>query len=392
MDLYILNIFELLIVGILVALAIRQLSFAYTVALVLVGLAMALPQSIEVELRYDLILALSIPPLIFDAARRINLGELRQDLIRVLVLALPGVILTILIVGGALTLFTPLAGPVAFMFGALISTTDPFALSALFRNMGVSKRLVVLVDSESLLNNGTAIVVFNLVITSVLTGQFQLLNNLGAFIRVVVGGVAVGLVLGWSISKLVRWGNDNLIETALTTLLPFGSYLLAEHLHLSGVLAVIVAGLVNGNLRPQGTISRPWEFLAFVANSLIFLLMGLQVSLPTLLGASQAVLWAILAVIGARALVVYGLNGLMQHLTDPIPMSWLHIWNWGGLRGAIAMALVLSLPQEFDKSRELLNLMVFGVVLFTVLVQSTTLRAFLRWRGLETSLPEQMES
>jgi monovalent cation:H+ antiporter, CPA1 family len=392
MDRYLLNVFELLIVGILVALAIRQLSFAYTVALVLVGLAMALPQSFEVELRYDLILALSIPSLVFDAARRINLGDLRQDLIRVLVLALPGVILTTLIAAGTLAFFTPLTLPAALVFGALISTTDPFAVGPLLRNFGVPKRLAVLVNGESLLNNGIAIIVFNLAVTTVLTGQFHLLNNLGEFIRVFAGGVAVGLVLGWSISKLVAWGNDNLMEVVLTTLLPFVSYLLAERLQVSGVLAVIIAGLINGTLRAESTSSRPWEFLAFVANSLIFLLMGLQISLPALFGASQAVLWAIVAVILARALVLYGLNGLLQRSADLIPTNWLHVWNWGGLRGAIGMALVLSLPPEFTEYGELLKIMVFGVVLFTVLIQSTTLRALLRWFGVVTQSPEPMES
>jgi len=382
---------ELLLIGTFVALALRQLNLPYTVALVLVGLAVALPQSIEVNLTPELILALAIPPLVFEAARRINWDELRRNLTRVLALALPGVILTTVIVGGILNLFTPLALPVAFVFGALISTTDPFAVGALLRNMGVSRRLAVLVDGESLFNNGTAMIVCNLAVTSVLTGQFQLLNNLAEFIRVLVGGVVVGLVLGWLISKLVQWGNDDLMETAFTILLAFGSYLVAERLHFSGVLAVIAAGLINGKLRPQGAINGFWEYLAFLANSLIFLLMGLEVNVPALFEAWQPVLWAILAVLVARALAVYGLNGLLQHMTERVPMSWLHAWNWGGLRGAIGMALVLSLPQEFSEYRELMILMVFGVVLFSLLVQSASLHELLRWLGLENGTPDQVE-
>ena len=394
MERFLLNetiIVALLLIGTFVAMALQHVNFPYLVAIVLVGLAMMMPRSSEIDLRPELLLALFIPPLLFGTARQIDLGALRGNLIRVLVLALPGIVLITLIVGGMLTLFTPLALPTAFVFGALISTTDPFALGALLRNSGVSDRLASLINSESLLNNVTAIVVFNLAIATVLTGQFHFLNSLGEFIRVLVGGVAVGLICGWSISKLVAWGNDNLMETALTTLLPFVSYLLAERLQLSGALAVIVAGLVNGNISPQGTISRPWEFLAFVANSLIFLLMGLEFRLPALLGAWQPVLWGIITIILARALVVYGLNGLVRHNADGLPMNWLHIWNWGGLHGAIGMLLALSLPREFGESRDLMTFMVFGVVLFSVLIQSTTLKALLHWLGPVTNLEEQLE-
>lgn len=279
----------------------------------------------------------------------------------------------------------------AFVFGALISTTDPFGVSALLRNLGVPQRLAVLVDGESLLSNGTAIVVFNIAVISVLTDHFQFLNSLAEFVLGLVGGVAVGLVLGWLASKLVEWAKDDLMETVLTTLLAFGSYLVAERMHVSGVLAVIAAGLINGHLRPQGTIKGLWEFLAFLTNSLIFLLIGLEVNVPALLAAWQPVLWAIFAVFVARALVVYGLNGLMQHIADRLPTNWLHVWNWAGLRGAIGMALVLSLPQEFNEYRELMILMVFGVVLFSLLVQSVTLQALLRWLVLETYSPEQLE-
>ena len=385
-------IVELLLIGIFVAFALQRLIFPYLVALVLLGLTMGLPQPIEVDFPSELILALSLPPLLFGTAREIDWGELRGNLTRILVLALPGVILTIFIVGGTLTLFTPLALPMALVFGALITTTDPFAVSALLRNSEMSKRLAVLINSENLLNTSIALVVFNLATTSVLREQFQFLNNLGEFIRVLIGGLAVGLILGWSISKLIQWGNDILMETVLTTLLPFVSYLLAEHLHVSGALAVVAAGLINGTLRSQSTISQPWEFLAVVANSLIFLFMGLQINLSALLGPSQFVLSAIVAVIMSRALVVYGLNGVLQHSTDRIPTSWLHVWNWIGLRGAIGLALVLSLPQEFNESRELLKTMGFGVVLFTVLVQSTTMQTFLHWLGPVTQPPEQIES
>ncbi len=391
-------IIELLLVVVVVALIVRRLNVPYTVALVLVGLVLTLQHSITADLTPELILTLFVPPLVFEAALNINLEELRRNLPAILVLAVPGVILTTLIVGGILSLVTPLALPVAMVFGALISATDPVAVVAMFRTLGVSKRLAVLVESESLLNDGTAIVVFNLALAVALSGRFNLLQSLGDFIFVSAGGTVVGLVLGWLVARLIDRVDDYLIETTLTTLLAFGAYLLAEQFHFSGVLAVVAAGLINGNLGSQGmspttriVINNFWEYVAFLANSLIFLLIGLKMNLPALLSAWQPVVWAIFAVVIARAVVVYGFGGIMYRFTDRIPTRWLHVLNWGGLRGAIALALVLSLPVELGVDRELLKLMAFGVVLFTLLVQSTTMSSLLKRLGLVTRLPEQIE-
>lgn len=391
-------IIELLLVVVVVALFVRRLKIPYTVALVLVGLVLTIQHSLTVTLTPELILTLFVPPLVFEAALNINFEELRRSLPAVLVLAVPGVILTALIVGGLLSLTTPLALPVAMIFGALISATDPVAVVAMFRTLGVSKRLAVLVESESLLNDGTAIVVFNLALAVALTGHFDLIQSLGDFIRSAIGGTLVGLVLGWAISRLIARIDDYLIETTLTTLLAFGAYLVAERFHLSGVLAVVAAGLVTGNLGPQGmspttriVLTNFWEYVAFLANSLIFLLIGLEVNLPALLGAWQPVLWAIIAVFAARVIVVYGLGGLMYRFTNYFPFKWLHVLNWGGLRGAIALALVLSLPASLSADRELMKLMAFGVVLFTLLIQSTTISQLLRRLGLVIRPPEQVE-
>ena len=391
-------ILELLLVVIIVAIVVRRLKVPYTVALVLVGLMLTFQSSIKASLTPELILTLFVPPLVFEAALNINLDELRHSLPEILVLAVPGVIVTTLIVGGVLSLTTPLSLPAAMIFGALISATDPVAVVAMFRTLGVSRRLAVLVESESLLNDGTAIVVFNLALVVALTGRFDLLQSLGDFLRVSIGGSMVGLVLGWLISRLIARVDDYLIETTLTTLLAFGAYLAAERLGFSGVLAVVAAGLVNGNLGQQGmspttriVINNFWEYVAFLANSLIFLLIGLQVNLPALLAAWQPVAWANLAVLAARLLVVYGFGWLMQRFSSNVPFKWLHVLNWGGLRGAVALALVLSLPASLGPERELMKLMAFGVVLFTLLVQSTTIHPLLHRLGLVTHTPEQVE-
>ncbi|MBK6430295.1 Na+/H+ antiporter [Candidatus Amarolinea dominans] len=344
-------IIELLLVASLVAILVRRLRVPYTVALVLVGLVLTLQQPLELSLTPELILALLVPPLVFEAAFHINFTELRRNLPGILLLAVVGVILSTLIVGGAVSLVTPLSLPIALVFGALISATDPVAVVALFRALGAPRRLALLVEGESLLNDGTAIVLFNLVLAAALTGHFDLLNGVADFLRVSAGGVVVGLALGWIAAQIIARVDDYLIETTLTTVLAFGAYLVAERLHFSGVLAVVVAGLVNGNIGPQGmspttriVLFNFWEYVAFLANSFIFLLIGLQVNVPTLLANWQPIAWAIVAVLAARSIVTYSLGWVVNRFSDPLPLRWLHVLNWGGLRGAIALALALSLP------------------------------------------------
>jgi CPA1 family monovalent cation:H+ antiporter len=197
---------------------------------------------------------------------------------------------------------------------------------------------------------------------------------------------------------LIARVDDYLVETTLTTVLAFGSYLIAEQMHFSGVLAVAAAGLVNGNIGPQGmspttriVLFNFWEFIAFLANSLVFLLIGMEVNIPSLLSLWQPVLWAILAVFIARIVVVYGISWIVRRVAEPIPPSWQHVLNWGGLRGAICLALALSLPSSLGGDRELLRAMAFGVVLFTLLVQSTTMRPLIRWLRIITRSDVQVE-
>ena len=392
-------IIELLLIVSLVAIGVQRLRVPYTVALVVVGLAMTIQQPLGIELTPDLIMALFVPPLIFEAAFHLNLSELRRNLVPILTLAVPGVIVTTLIVGGIVSWGAGLALPVALVFGALVAATDPIAVVSLFRALGAPARLTTLVEGESLLNDGTAIVIFNLMLAFALEGSFDGLAALGEFVRVAAGGIIVGLLLGWLVSRLIARVDDYLIETTLTTILAFGAYLVAERLHFSGVLAVVGAGLINGNMGPRGmspttriVIVNFWEYIAFLANSLIFLLIGLEIDLTSLTGAWQQIAWALLAMFVARAVVVYGLGWLVNRMvTSPVPVRWQHVMGWGGLRGAISLALVLSLPFDFGPDREILRLMAFGVVLFTLLVQATTMRPLLRWLKVVMRSPEQVE-
>jgi CPA1 family monovalent cation:H+ antiporter len=390
-------IIELLLIASLVAIAVRRLRIPYSVALVVVGLLLTTQSPVEINLTPELILALFVPPLIFEAAFHLNVNDLRTSLPTILLMAVPGVVFTTLIVGGLLTFGLGLALPTALVFGSLIAATDPVAVVSLFRILGVPKRLSVLIEGESLFNDGTAIVLFNLMLVFALTGDFDLIQSAWDFARVAVGGFLVGLILGWLISRLIARVDDYLIETTLTTVLAFGAYLVAERLHFSGVLAVLAAGLVNGNIGPQGmspttriVLFNFWEYVAFLANSMIFLMIGLQVNIPLLLENWQPIGWAILAVIVARVLVVYGLGGIANRWIEPISLRWQHVMAWGGLRGAISLALVLSLPVAFGPDRDLLRTMAFGVVLFTLLVPATTMSRLIRKLAIITRSEVQM--
>jgi CPA1 family monovalent cation:H+ antiporter len=269
---------------------------------------------------------------------------------------------------------------------------------AIFRSLGVPKRLAVLVEAESLLNDGTAIVLFNLVLAAALGTQPSLVVGLIDFVRVSVGGVLAGAVLGWLVAQLIARVDDYLIEITLTTILAFGAYLTAERLQVSGVLAVAAAGLVTGSLGLKGmspttriVLHNLWEYVAFLANSFVFLLIGLQINVPSLAMAWQPILWAIVAVLIARGVLVYGLSRVTAGLGEPISLHWRHVLAWGGLRGAISLALALSLPTVLGADRNLLLVMAYGVVLFTLLVQGTTIGPLLRHLRLGTRSQARLE-
>ena len=393
----------LLSIAALVAIGIRRVRFPYTVALVLVGLALALfPDFLHIEISSDLILFLLVPPLIFEATLHIRWEKLRADLGPILLLATVGTLIGTAIVAALVNriLGVPIAAAVAF--GALISATDPVAVIAFFRSLGVNKRLAVLVEGESLFNDGVAIVIFNLALALGATGgAFALGPAMTEFARVAFGGLAVGLVLGYIVAQIILANvDDALIETATTLALAFGVFAVAESFHLSGILAVVAAGLMVGNLgfgntspTTKLTLDNFWAFLAFVANSLVFLLIGLRIEILEFIGHLIPVFVAVAAVLVSRAGVVYGLTGLHAALgaRHPVPKPFRHVMYWGGLRGAISLALALSLTAERVGSQSIvdtLQLMTFGVVLFTLLVQGLSIERLISKLGMAAK-PEQ---
>lgn len=403
----------LLTAAALVAILIRRIRLPYTVALVVAGLALALvPSFITFNVSSDLILAVLVPPLVFEATLNIKWRDLRGDMPLVLLLAIGGTLLSTFIVGGLVfqLLDIPMLGALAF--GALIAATDPVAVIAFFKSLGVSKRLSLLVEGESLFNDGVAIVVFNLTIaaaTAMLVTDnapaFSLVGAIVEFLRVSVVGVGVGLALGFVVAYIIlRNIDDHLIETATTVALAFGAYVAAESLHVSGLLAVVAAGLIVGNIGMSNTspttrltLENFWEFLAFVANSLVFLLIGIEIQITQLLQFALPIAVAVLAVLFSRAISVYLIAALYNRLTPDqmdVPVRYQHVMFWGGLRGAISLALALTIERNLFGATIAteMQVMTFGVVLFTILVQGTTIERLIERLGLVQHRPQVIES
>ena len=346
----------------------------------------------------DVIFMVFLPGLLFEAGLNIQIGRLRRNLAAILVLAVVGVLLATLIIGYAVHWLVGLPLLVAMLFGSLIAATDPISVLALFKEMGVSKRLAMLVEGESLFNDGTAVVLFQILLASIATGTLDLVAGVGEFLRVALGGGVLGVAMGYLVGKVTAQVDDPRVEITLTTILAYGSFLVAEHLHVSGVIATVGAGLMIGNLgAPSGMSSRTrvalwsfWEYLGFVINSLIFLLIGIEVHIADLFDSWLPILIAIGAVLVGRAIAVYTLTPIANRFVERVPAAWQHVLVWGGIHGGVSMALALGLEPDFPHRTQILA-MTFGVVAFSIVVQGLTVQPLMRQLGIRMGQEDEYD-
>jgi monovalent cation:H+ antiporter, CPA1 family len=381
----------LLVAAAVVAVVARLVRLPYTLALLLLGLGLSsIPWIATPVLSSDIILLLFLPPLLFEAAFVLDLRRLWDVRAGVLTLAVPGVLLA-MAVGGALVHWAlDLPWAVALLFGAMIAATDPVAVLATFRHLGVDKRLEVLIEGESLLNDGIALVLL-VVLVEAVEGEFRFAPAATSLLLSVVGGVAIGLGIGWIGHRLIASVDDHLTEMTVSVAVAYGAFLSADSLHLSGVLATIAAAMTLGYLgRTRGWIYSEgserllidlWAFLSFVANAGLFLLMGLTVRTVGLREHPGAVVVGIIAALVGRAAVAYGMGFVLDRSGFPLGLADRNVLFWGGLRGAVALAAALSLPVGFPFRAELLA-MTYGAVLFTLLVQGLTIAPLVSLLGL----------
>ncbi len=385
----------LLIAAAITAMLAKRLRIPYTVALVFGGLLLGsvrLPLLSPLQsgnrpdwLTPDVILILFLPALVFEGSVKLDLRELVRNSIPLLLLANAGVLLAAFATGYIVHWLIGLPVLVALLFGSIISATDPISVLAIFRDLKVDKRLSLIMEGESLLNDGTAVVLFGIVFGAVVAEKLNVPWGVAQYFLAVAGGAILGSALGYLASRITGTVDDPQIEITLSTILAYGSYLLAFHLHLSGVIATASAGLVLGNFgskrgmsaRTRTAMESFWEYVSFVMNSLVFLLIGLEIHVRQLLRNWTLVALAVGAVLVGRVLSVYLFVPLSNRFAEKIPFRWQLVVVWGGLRGALALALSLSLPATFPYREQILDL-TFGVVIFSIVVQGLTIKPLLK--------------
>lgn len=389
MEAHVQSLIMLLLVASVVAMLTRRLRLPYSIGLVVAGIVLSLiPFAPRVTLTKDLLFTALLPPLLFEAAFFIQWSELRRNFPVIAVLATLGVMLSAGVSAAGMHYLVHWQWISALIFGALIAATDPVSVIATFKEAKAHGRLLVLIESESLLNDGTAAVAFGVVValaSGQRLGPGQIVTHLLATIG---GGILCGGLVAFAALLLAGRTTDHLVETTITTIAAYGSFLLADHFGSSGVLATITAGLVVRNvtwgdaISPRGKVAVEnfWEYAAFIANSFVFLLIGMHEAAQSFAAVWLPALVAIALVTLGRAVAIYPCCLLFARSSLRVTAKHQHVLFWGGLRGALALALALSLSPETPLRESIIGIS-FAVVSFSVFVQGLTVSPLLRRMG-----------
>ena len=425
-----LSFVAILVIACGMALLAKRLKLPYTVLLVVAGLAVSLlldgapwlREHLEkIKLKPELLLQVFLPILLFEAAFHVDLKSFLNNRRAILFLAIPGVI-----IGMVLTtaVFVPVAQlirgdmrlwQVGLVTAAMLAATDPISVVALFKEFTVAKRLGIIVEGESLINDGIAVVLFGVVvkITADSLGltiptlhdpgeNVQALHVIGVFLREVFLGTALGVAVGLAMSYLTSKVNDHLIEVALTAIAAYGSNVVAMQLHASPVIAVVVCGMMVGNVGAKHGMSPTtreavfsfWEFAAFMANSFVFILIGLEIRLSELWADAGLIVAFFVIMILVRSVIVFGVHNLVRREDLRLKKPWLPVITWSGVRGSLSMVMAMMLvasESEGETTRKLILNLVFGVVLLSILLQGTTIEWLMKRMGLIVETHEEIE-
>ncbi|MCA0756360.1 sodium:proton antiporter [Paenibacillus sp. N4] len=385
----------------------KKLNQPYSIALVIVGLLLGvtnIPFLEEAEsfvtqshVFQAIIISLFLPILLGDATLKLPFSHLKEQSKPVLALAFGGTLLSFLIIAFSAYYLLDLPLIVAFTFGALMSATDPISVISIFKSLGVPKSIVTIIEGESLFNDGIAVVLFQISSVYLLSymelGWMGFSSGLLLFIKFAAGGIAIGAVLGYLFSQLIRIYDDYPLEIAFSMLLFFGSFFIAEQFHVSGVIAVVTAGLIFGNYGAKIGMSETtkvninsfWDVVTLIANSLIFPMIGIEIKNIDFSDKWVTIAAAVVIVLAGRTIALYASTQWIKGF----PRSWKAILNWGGLKGSLSIALALSLPASFE-GREDVLVLTFSVVLFSLLVQGLTIKPLVMKLGLGNKAKEKV--
>ncbi|MDE2028803.1 MAG: cation:proton antiporter [Candidatus Omnitrophica bacterium] len=381
----------LLLIACLASLSMRWFKQPYATVLVVTGLAVSFLKLVpNIQLSHDVAFFLLLPPILFHGSMNLSQENVRQDWKPIAFLAVGGIVVSALLIGYPLSWAWHIPLIYALLFGALISPTDPVSVLAIIKQLKAPSRLRTILEAESLFNDGTGVVLFAVFLNMI---QRQEPLHLGwallQFLLVTAGGAAVGGFCAWAASRLIKPIEDPMLEVTLTVVLVLGTPLIAESLHVSGIIAIVAAGLVMGKGRlswmsavTRQTVETFWEVIDFILNSIIFLIIGLElrfIGIDHLIAYKWPILAGILVVLVARAVIVYTvLYTYNLVLKNRVPFEWSHILYWGGLRGTIPIILMLQLQSPRFPYTPLFLSATFGIVLFSIIFQGMTIEGLLR--------------
>ncbi|UAK24477.1 cation:proton antiporter [Sphingomonas nostoxanthinifaciens] len=388
-DADILTLGLILFVACLVAIVTRRIGLPYAIGLVAAGIALSVAgHGSRITLTPELIFTVLLPPLIFEAALHLGWAQFRREAPLVLSIAVVGTLLSASVVAAGMHWLAGWGWPASMLFGALIAATDPVSVIAMMKEQQAPPRLRFLMEAESLVNDGAAAVIFGLVAAWIGGAEGSPGTIALAFVTTVGGGVLCGLVVAGGLLLVARRSDDHLVELTLTMLAAYGSFLLAEKLHASGVLATLAAGMLVGNWGRGRQITaygseamiRFWDFAAFLANSVVFVLIGSREAAQPLAQFLRPAAIGTALVLAGRVIAVYPITALFQRTALATSRLTQHILFWGGLRGALALALALATPEALPERDALIGV-AFAVVAFSIFVQGLTVPRLLRRSG-----------
>src|ERR1700682_2700325 len=363
----------------------------YPVVLAMAGIAVGLlPGTQFPRIGGSVILLAFVPGLIFEAVLTLDQPELRRRILPVGLLATAGVAVTVLLIGVLAHLALGFSWASAMLLGAILASTDPVAVIGLLRRVKAPAGLGAILERASLFNDGTGVAVFSAVLATILSGAPSFGDGALRFLEITVGGTAIGLAAGFLGLALLRFAQDAPLEILATLVIAYGSYLAADVLHASGIVAVVVAGIVVARYGARlGRLHGPqllgfWNLLAFVLNAMLFILVGAALPANTLLPVAGLVVIAFLIMLVTRAIPVYGLLALADIRGTLIPWTWRHVTFWAGLRGALPVALALSVAGLSGVDSRV-SVVAYGVVLLSLLVQGGLFAPVMGWLKLEAT-------